>query len=87
MPAEETAEADARVEMFNAGLTHAVRAVYGLGVRLVELAPGRAVGTVPMDSNRNHFGGVYAGALFAVAEMSAALCLWGPATRVGSIRP
>lgn len=66
---EETAEVGTLVEMFNAGLAHAVPAMYALGVRLVEVAPGRAVGTVPMDGNANHFGGMYAGALFAVAEM------------------
>ncbi|MFG1793172.1 YiiD C-terminal domain-containing protein [Nocardia sp. NPDC049149] len=66
---DETVDGRALVEMFNAGLAHAVPAMYELGVRLVELAPGRAVGMVPMDTNRNHFGGMYAGALFAVAEM------------------
>ncbi|WP_458691035.1 YiiD C-terminal domain-containing protein [Nocardia tengchongensis] len=69
MAVDETVDGDALVQMFNAGLAHAVPAMYGLGVRLVEVASGRAVGTVPMDTNRNHFGGMYAGALFAVAEM------------------
>lgn len=40
-----------------------------MGLRVVELEPGRAVVEAPFEPNRNHVGFVYAGALFSVAEV------------------
>ncbi len=40
-----------------------------MGIRLVEVAPGRAVAELPPEPNINHFGVTYAGSLFSVAEM------------------
>ncbi len=40
-----------------------------MGVRVVEVAPGRAVAELPPEPNVNHFGVMYAGSLYSVAEM------------------
>jgi thioesterase domain-containing protein len=40
-----------------------------MGVRVVEVRPGRAVAELPPEPNVNHFGVTYAGSLFSVAEM------------------
>lgn len=40
-----------------------------MGIRLVEVRPGRAVAELPPGPNVNHFGVTYAGSLFSVAEM------------------
>lgn len=40
-----------------------------MGIRLVEVGPGRAVAELPQEPNVNHFGVTYAGSLFSVAEM------------------
>lgn len=42
---------------------------YRMGVRIVELRPGHAVSEVPLEGNGNHFGVMYAGVLFTVAEV------------------
>jgi thioesterase domain-containing protein len=56
-------------ELINAGMEHAVPAMHNLGIRVVEARPGYAVTTVPLAGNVNHFGSMYAGALFGVAEL------------------
>ena len=40
-----------------------------MGIRVVELAPGRAVTEVPFEGNGNHVGTMYAGVLYSVAEV------------------
>lgn len=40
-----------------------------MGIRVVEVRPGRAVAELPPEPNVNHFGVTYAGSLFSVAEM------------------
>jgi thioesterase domain-containing protein len=40
-----------------------------MGIRLVEMRRGHVEATVPMDGNGNHLGTMYAGVLFAVAEI------------------
>lgn len=40
-----------------------------MGIRLVEVVPGRAVAELPDGPNVNHFGVTYAGSLFSIAEM------------------
>ena len=47
-----------------------------MGIRLVDVGPGRAVAELPPEPNVNHFGVTYAGSLFSVAEMlGGVLCL------------
>lgn len=40
-----------------------------MGLEVTEAADGRAAATIPLEPNRNHFGVIYAGSLFTVAEM------------------
>lgn len=40
-----------------------------LGLEVVEARPGRVAARIPAEPNANHFGVVYAGSLFSVAEM------------------
>lgn len=56
-------------ELINAGMEYAVPAMHQLGIRVAEVGPGYAVATVPLEGNSNHFGSMYAGALFGAAEM------------------
>lgn len=56
-------------EAFNAGLAQMIPRAHEMGVRLVELRRGHVEATVPMDGNQNHIGTMYAGVLFAVAEI------------------
>jgi thioesterase domain-containing protein len=56
-------------EFINTGMEYAVPAMYQLGIRVLEVRPGYAVVTVPLAGNVNHFGGMYAGALFGAAEL------------------
>ena len=39
-----------------------------MGIRVVEVVPGRAVAELPPEPNVNHFGVTYAGSLFSVAR-------------------
>jgi len=63
------AEAPELAEMINTGMEHAVPAMHRLGIRVAEVRPGYAAATVPLEGNSNHFGSMYAGALFGAAEM------------------
>lgn len=40
-----------------------------MGLEVLEAAGGRAAARIPAEPNRNHFGVIYAGALYSVAEM------------------
>lgn len=40
-----------------------------MGLEVLEAADGRAAARIPLGPNGNHFGVIYAGALFSVAEM------------------
>ena len=40
-----------------------------MGIRIIEVRPGRAEAELPLEPNVNHFGVTYAGSLFSVAEM------------------
>src|SRR5690606_6231425 len=42
---------------------------HAMGARVVEVRPGFAAAEVPMEGNGNHFGVMYAGVLFTVAEL------------------
>jgi thioesterase domain-containing protein len=50
-------------------LTSLIPVLGTLGVRVVEIVPGRVVTEVPMAGNQNHIGTMYAGVLFSVAEV------------------
>jgi thioesterase domain-containing protein len=40
-----------------------------MGLEVLEAGDGRASASIPLEPNRNHFGVIYAGSLFTVAEM------------------
>lgn len=53
----------------NAGLEALIPVAHRMGVRFTELRPGYAASTVPFEGNGNHFGVMYAGVVFTVAEV------------------
>jgi len=55
--------------MINGAMEATIPAAHKLGVKAVEARPGFAAATVPLESNGNHFGVVYAGVEFTVAEI------------------
>ncbi|RZS43496.1 acyl-coenzyme A thioesterase PaaI-like protein [Herbihabitans rhizosphaerae] len=57
------------LQMANLGIQHAIPVVHRMGVRFVEVRPGFAAAEVPFEDNGNHFGVMYAGVLFTVAEV------------------
>jgi acyl-coenzyme A thioesterase PaaI-like protein len=59
----------AALTALNDQFARAVPSAYGLGVRFVELRRGFVRAAVPFASNGNHFGVMYAGAIFTVAEV------------------
>lgn len=61
--------ADTVVEMMNAGMESTIPIAARMGVRVVEARRGFAAATVPVEGNGNHFGVVYAGVQFTVAEI------------------
>ena len=56
-------------DQFNEALHLTMPRVHDMGVRVVEVGPGLARGVVPLETNTNHLGTMYAGALFTVAEI------------------
>jgi acyl-coenzyme A thioesterase PaaI-like protein len=62
------AEADV-LTMANTALEHLVPRAHEMGVRFVEARPGYVRAEVPPDGNGNHFGVIYAGVTFTVAEV------------------
>ena len=50
-------------------LTSLIPAVGRMGLRVVDVAPGRAATEVPFEGNGNHVGTMYAGVLYSVAEV------------------
>ena len=64
-----TDSGDQLVEMMNAALEHTIPAAHRMGVRVAEAGRGHAVATAPFEGNGNHFGVVYAGVEFTVAEV------------------
>ncbi|ORB16599.1 thioesterase [Mycobacterium noviomagense] len=55
--------------MMNAAMPSTIPTAHQMGVRVVEARRGYAAVTVPAEGNGNHFGVVYAGVQFTVAEM------------------
>lgn len=51
-------------------MSHAAVPILGaMGIRLLEAGAGRARAELPGEPNVNHFGAVYAGSLFSLAEL------------------
>jgi acyl-coenzyme A thioesterase PaaI-like protein len=57
------------VEMMNGAMEQTIPPAHKMGIKVVEARPGYAVASVPLEGNGNHFGVVYAGVQFTVAEM------------------
>lgn len=55
--------------MINGGMEATIPAAQKLGIKAVEARRGFAAATVPLAGNGNHFGVVYAGVEFTVAEI------------------
>jgi thioesterase domain-containing protein len=55
--------------MMNGALGSTIPIARKMGVQVVEARPGFAATTVPAEGNGNHFGVIYAGVLFTVAEV------------------
>ena len=55
--------------MLNAALETLIPVAHKMGVRFVELRPGFVQAEVPAEGNGNHFGVVYAGVTFTLAEV------------------
>lgn len=53
----------------NANIAATIPIADKMGVRVVEARRGFAAATVPVEGNGNHFGVIYAGVQFTVAEM------------------
>jgi thioesterase domain-containing protein len=53
----------------NAGLAQLVPRAHEMGVRFVTARPGTVRATVPVEGNGNHFGTIYAGVIFTLAEV------------------
>jgi acyl-coenzyme A thioesterase PaaI-like protein len=68
MPDNEAEEVDVVAQM-NAGLEVLIPVAHRMGVRFTELRPGFAQTSVPFEGNGNHFGVIYAGVIFTVAEV------------------
>lgn len=56
-------------DQLNAGLETLIPRAHQMGVRFVELRPGFVSAEVPLEGNGNHFGVIYAGVIFTVAEV------------------
>lgn len=57
------------VEQMNAALATTIPIAGKMGVQVVEAGRGYAVTSVPAEGNGNHFGVIYAGVQFTVAEV------------------
>ncbi|OBF23276.1 DUF4442 domain-containing protein [Mycobacterium kubicae] len=55
--------------MMNAGMATTIPTADKMGVRVLEARRGFAAASVPVEGNGNHFGVIYAGVQFTVAEM------------------
>ena len=57
------------IDTMNGALGSTIPIAHTMGVKVVEARPGFAATTVPAEGNGNHFGVIYAGVLFTVAEV------------------
>jgi acyl-coenzyme A thioesterase PaaI-like protein len=63
------ADGNGLVEMMNAALGSTIPTARNMGVHVAEARRGFAAATVPVEGNGNHFGVIYAGVQFTVAEI------------------
>ncbi|WP_406281026.1 PaaI family thioesterase [Nocardia sp. NBC_00881] len=56
-------------DLVNGALEFTIPIAHKMGVRAVEVRRGFAATSVPVEGNGNHFGVMYAGVLFTVAEI------------------
>jgi acyl-coenzyme A thioesterase PaaI-like protein len=64
-----TSPADDPVTLMNTALEQLIPRAHQMGVEFVEMRPGFVRARVPFEGNGNHFGVVYAGVTFTVAEV------------------
>ena len=64
-----TDDAGRQAESINGTLESAIPIAHKMGVRVVEARRGYAAATVPVEGNGNHFGVIYAGVQFTLAEI------------------
>jgi acyl-coenzyme A thioesterase PaaI-like protein len=64
-----TEAAENPVPMMNAALEQLIPRAHQMGVEFVEMRPGFVRAHVPFEGNGNHFGVVYAGVIFTLAEV------------------
>ncbi len=64
-----TGDANQLVDLMNNALGSTIPTAHNMGVRVVEARRGIAAATVPLEGNGNHFGVIYAGVQFTVAEI------------------
>jgi len=64
-----SADANQLVAVMNGAIESTIPIAHKMGVKVVEARPGFAATTVPAEGNGNHFGVIYAGVLFTVAEV------------------
>ncbi|HEX7321655.1 MAG TPA: PaaI family thioesterase [Mycobacterium sp.] len=57
------------VDMMNAALEHTIPTAHQMGIKVIEAGRGHAAATAPVEGNGNHFGVIYAGVQFTVAEI------------------
>lgn len=62
-------ETEQLADTVNAALQHTIPVAHRMGVHAVEVGQGYAKTRVPFEGNGNHFGVMYAGVLFTVAEI------------------
>lgn len=55
--------------LINGSLGKAIPVAHGMGIEVTRARRGYASTTVPLEGNGNHFGVMYAGVLFTVAEI------------------
>jgi acyl-coenzyme A thioesterase PaaI-like protein len=60
---------DDPVAAMNVALQHLIPRAHQMGVEFVELRPGFVRAEVPFEGNGNHFGVIYAGVIFTLAEV------------------
>lgn len=64
-----TSDAPPLKDVVNGALEYTIPIAHKMGVEAVEVRPGYAASKVPVEGNGNHFGVMYAGVLFTVAEI------------------
>ena len=55
--------------MMNGAMEQTIPTAHQMGIKVIEASRGHAVASVPAEGNGNHFGVVYAGVEFTVAEI------------------